>query len=134
MEIKKTLSDKYVLLIVDDNSGYREALSTLIYDHYRNIKIIEGSKCAEVHQLIRQSAPDAVILDLNLPDGNGLSVIKEIKACNQDARIIILSCSDYQEYRDAARELGADIFLSKNSNTLNQCVDKMAGIIQPSPG
>ncbi len=132
MKIKKTFSDKYVLLIVDDNSGYREALSTLIYNHYRNIKIIEVSNCAEVHQLILQSTPDAVVLDLNLPDGNGLSVIKDIKACNHDARIIILSCSDYQEYRDAAQELGADIFLSKNSNTLNQCVDKMASVIQTS--
>ena len=122
----------YTLLIIDDNPDYRKIMGTLISSHFRDIKIIEGSKLAETQQLINQTALDAVILDINLQDGNGLSVIEDIKACNPDTRIIILSCSDFPEYQDAALELGADIFLSKVSNTLNQCIDKITRVIHHS--
>jgi len=56
---------------------------------------------------------DIVIVDLTLPDGNGLSIISELKKMNSDSGIIIISAKDSVEQKIQGLEVGADDYLSK---------------------
>ena len=55
------------------------------------------------------------VMDIRLPDGNGLDLTKKIKADDPNVAIIILTNYDLPEYREAALQIGAKTYLNKNS-------------------
>ena len=67
---------------------------------------------------VRQAKPKAVILDINMPGGNGMDVLKKLKAMTTTTQmpVIILSASTDREVKDQCLGLGADAFLSKPPN------------------
>lgn len=98
------------ILIVEDE--YQLAQS--IYDFL----ISEGHMCTVAEDLstalnYTDTLFDIIILDLNLPDGNGLEVIKKVKSSGVDTGIIIVSARDRIEDKVEGLELGADDYLTK---------------------
>ncbi len=67
----------------------------------------------EARAATRSFAYDCVVLDLNLPDGDGLAVLKELRASRYAARILILSARSRLEARIAGLDAGADDYLTK---------------------
>ena len=64
-------------------------------------------------RLILEAAPDLVILDIVLQNGNGFEVLKKIRSKGSKSRVIILTNHPYPHYRLISRELGADLFFDK---------------------
>src|SRR5215470_888116 len=56
---------------------------------------------------------DCILLDISLPDGNGLEVLKQLKTDNKSDGVIIISAKDSSEDRVAGLNLGADDYLPK---------------------
>ena len=69
--------------------------------------------CAEAHDALAESPYDAIILDLGLPDGEGLTVLKEWRASGFTEPVLILSARDAVHDRIRGLNLGADDYLAK---------------------
>jgi len=67
-------------------------------------------------------SPDLVFMDIKLPGQNGLEVTREIKARYPGTTVIILTSYDLPEYREAAKNCGADYFLSKGSSIREEII------------
>ncbi len=102
------------ILIVDDEEDIREliAVNLLRGEEY---KILEAGNGLEALQLARKKRPDLVILDLMLPEMNGLDVFARLRedARTKDVPVIMLTARGRLEEKIAGLELGADDYLAK---------------------
>lgn len=106
--------EKTVILIVEDDSilscFLSEVLGSLGY------AAIEAASGTEALQLIMQKQPDVILLDLGLPDMDGLSVIRSVKG-ETDIPIIVVSARDHGTDKVAALDAGADDYVTKPFDT-----------------
>ncbi len=101
------------LLIVEDHpiviSGCR-ALFSLNDD----VTIMEARTAAEARSAILREPPDVMIVDINLPDGSGLELTRELVAREPEARIVVFSMNDTPILAIQAIQAGAKGYVSKN--------------------
>ncbi len=103
------------LLVVDDHPVLREGLAALIASQPGMTLVAEAANGQDSISLFRQHRPDVTIMDLRLPDMNGIEAITRIRAEFPNARIIVLTTylGDVQVAR--ALKAGAFAFLLKAS-------------------
>ena len=105
---------KPVIVIIDDESQIRKILRiTLESNEY---KVIEADNAKNGLVQAATSHANLILLDLGLPDMDGLEVLKEIRSFS-DVPVIILSVRNSEEDIVAALDLGADDYLTKPFNT-----------------
>ena len=110
------LTHKLTALIADDSSLIRERLFELL-SAFEGIDTIELARdTSEAKDKIVRLKPDIVILDIRMPGGGGFEVLKTIKEKNLKSRVVVLTSYPYPQYRDKSLELGADYFLSKETD------------------
>jgi two-component system, OmpR family, KDP operon response regulator KdpE len=103
-------SDRATVLVIDDEPPIRRLLrTTLAVQDYRVIEAADGS---EGLSLLRHERPDVLILDLGLPDIDGLELIRQIRA-ESPVPIVVLSSRDDEQGKVEALDLGADDYVSK---------------------
>jgi DNA-binding NarL/FixJ family response regulator len=107
--------DKLRVLIVEDNSLFRQALRNGLKLSFPGVVIDEAINGAEVLKRVQASYPDLIFMDIRLPGESGLVLTQKIKEAYPDIIIFILSNYDIPEYRDAAFRYGADHFIAKKS-------------------
>lgn len=99
------------LLMVDDEPELRRMLLSILHgDGYADVH--GAATAAEALEKARQLRPDAVILDVMLPDGDGFSLLRELRAFTQ-APVLFLSARDEDEARLRGLGLGADDYITK---------------------
>jgi two-component system invasion response regulator UvrY len=103
------------VLIIDDHAIVRRGLSNLIAEEFAGSRILECGTGQDAVQAVQQETWDIAILDINLPDKNGIEVAKEIKQYQPDLRIVILSLYPEQQYAMRAFKAGASGYLTKES-------------------
>jgi DNA-binding NarL/FixJ family response regulator len=64
---------------------------------------------------IRKMKPDALILDLHMPGGSGLDVLRAIRTDHPDLYVVIFTNYPYPEYREECLSAGANLFLDKSA-------------------
>jgi DNA-binding NarL/FixJ family response regulator len=102
------------ILIIDDHPLLRSGLGRLFAIEF-GATIFEAATAAEgLHQFDR-AKPDITVLDLNLPDQGGLSVLRRIREDEPEARVIILSMHDDALSAAACLRGGAIAYLSKSA-------------------
>lgn len=74
--------------------------------------------------MITGTQPDAVILDLSLPAGSGLGVLKRIRAAGSTAQVLVLSNFDHPEMRSACIQAGANSFFDKHTQ-VDACIREL---------
>ena len=79
----------------------------------RQARLIEAASVAEARAAIAADRFDLVIVDLRLPDGDGLSIARELRTLQDPPAILVLSANVQDEHRRAAIEAGADAVLGK---------------------
>jgi DNA-binding NtrC family response regulator len=99
------------VLVVDDEPGLLEAMGE--YLSGRGIRVLAARNCAEAEQICRSQRPDAAILDYELPDGNGLELLRRLKAIDPALPTIFLTGYGSIQLAVEAIKLGADQFLTK---------------------
>jgi two-component system, OmpR family, KDP operon response regulator KdpE len=98
------------ILVVDDEPPIRRLLrNTLTVQDFR---VVEASTAAEAMDALRRDRPDLVILDLGLPDIDGMDLIRKIRGQSQ-VPIVVLSSRGDEKGKVGALDLGADDYVTK---------------------
>jgi len=103
-------------LIVEDNTGFRQALSDVLLSYFPMISVDEAGDGEEALSKVEYQRPNLIFMDAQLPGESGLEITKKIKLVYDDIVIVILTMHDLPEYRQEAFRNGADCFLSKGDN------------------
>jgi DNA-binding NarL/FixJ family response regulator len=102
------------LLIVDDHFFVRMGLAESLNDEPDLRVVAEAGTSAECMTAFAQHHPDVVLLDLNLPDGNGIDTLIAIRRSDPNARFIMLSVDEGEDDIHRAVEAGARAYLPKS--------------------
>jgi DNA-binding NarL/FixJ family response regulator len=109
-------NSKIKVFIADDSLIVRENLVTIL-EELAGIEIVgQAENVAEAISAIRILKPDAVILDIRMPGGSGIDVLRNIKQDDSAAvLVIVLTNYPYPVYRQKCLQAGADFFLDKST-------------------
>ena len=112
------------VLIADDSRLMRERIRETI-SIFGSVEIVsETENGVQTLQELNKHNPDLAILDIRMPDKNGLEILKEFRTRNKTTKIIILTNYAYDKYKDRAFENGADYFYSKSED-----FEKIAAVV-----
>jgi DNA-binding NarL/FixJ family response regulator len=89
----------------------------------------EAENGEEALKKIEALSPHVVFMDIKLPGQSGLEVTREIKSRYSGIIVIILTSYDLPEYREAAKNYGADFFLSKGSSSREEILALIESIL-----
>jgi two-component system, OmpR family, response regulator MprA len=99
------------ILVVDDDAGVRQAVGrALAFEGYDVTQAGDGS---EALRLIASERPDAIVLDVVMPEIGGLDVCRELRATGDDLAILVLTARHSVADRVAGLDAGADDYLVK---------------------
>lgn len=99
------------IMVVDDDADIRDLiLGQLRQENYR---LLGASNLADLRRMLLEESVDLIVLDLNLPDGDGLSLCRELRADGSDVQIIMVTARGSAIDRVLGLELGADDYLTK---------------------
>lgn len=98
------------LLVVEDEPQMRKFLRAALVSH--GYKVLEAGSINEAVMLTTSHRPDMLLLDLGLPDGDGLSLVKQIREWSK-VPIIVISARGREDDKVAALDAGADDYLTK---------------------
>jgi DNA-binding NarL/FixJ family response regulator len=107
------VSDDIALLLVDDHASLRELLALRLAREPEFRVVAEAGSLAEARHILSQVEVDIALIDLDLPDGSGLELIRELRAANSDAQTLVLTASDDRQEHAVAVAAGASGVLSK---------------------
>ncbi len=99
------------ILIVDDQPRARQSLKALLATWPQVEEIREAANGQEAMRLVEESRPDVVLMDVRMPEMDGLEATRLIKARWPQVKVIVLSM--YADYMADALAAGADAFVSK---------------------
>lgn len=103
------------LLIADDHAVLRSGLKALL-TFYPDFTVIgEADNGLQALQLVEELSPDLLLLDLSMPDMNGVDCIKEIRARGLTCPILVLTMYDEAEYIKEVMRSGANGYVLKKS-------------------
>jgi CheY-like chemotaxis protein len=116
------------VLIVDDEQEIRELLKEE-FEYYGAI-VLEAGNGKIAAQILEDHSSDFVVTDIRMPGGDGIELLRKIKARNRDLPVLVMSAfSDIS--RNEAVELGADAFFSKPFN-LEKLRTTALSLLKPS--
>ena len=102
------------VLIVDDHVVVRHGLKSAIQSHGYEV-VAEAGSINEAQAFMAQTNPDAIIVDINLPDGSGFDLVAWSRRVSPRTAIVVLTLNDGADYVQAAKSAGANAFIIKNA-------------------
>jgi DNA-binding NarL/FixJ family response regulator len=115
------------ILIADDQPRARSSLKALLSTWPQAGEMHEASNGREAVQLVEELRPDVVLMDVRMPEIDGLKATVQIKALWPQVKVIVLSM--YPEYRDEALTVGADAFVGKGEAPV-RLLDLLSAVVQ----
>lgn len=107
---------KVKVLIADDHAMIRDGVRSLIKQNKELMVVGEAQSGRETLQKFHDLKPDLLILDISMPDLNGMEVSREILSSDPDAKIVILSMYDDEDYINRCLEYGVKGYVVKNES------------------
>lgn len=124
------------ILIYEDNHNLRESLVQLI-SREENLKVIgDFGDCINVEQQVSTYQPDVILMDIDLPEQNGIEGVMKIRKINQKAHILMLTVFEDSELVYKALYSGANGYLLKkyiSDRLINSINDVVEGGAPMSP-
>ena len=122
-----------LILVVDDFAAVRETLQRVLEKRLRH-EVLLAASGAEAIELWRRNTPDLVVLDVHLPDMNGLELLVQLRAFAPTLPIVVMSGSGREdEIMKDALLLGANAALPKPYR-LREMVDAILQALGPDQG
>jgi DNA-binding response regulator len=110
-------NERIKVMIADDHELIREGLSRVL-DMENDIEVICKAKSGvEAVESVRKCKPDILLLDINMPEMNGIDTLKKIKSTALKVKIVMLTVYDDIEYVSQCINLGADGYVLKDSDS-----------------
>ncbi|MGB4888832.1 MAG: response regulator [Nitrospira sp.] len=108
-------TSKIGILLVDNHAMVRQGLRSVL-EHYDDVAVVgEASTGREAIEFVERLRPAVIVMDINMPETNGIDATVEIKARHPDVAVIGLSVHNTAEARKAMLQAGATTLLSKES-------------------
>ncbi|MBR3217495.1 MAG: response regulator transcription factor [Exiguobacterium sp.] len=101
------------IAIVDDHELFREGLKRIFDLEDEFMVVAEGRTGREAIRIAGEQKPEILIMDINMPDMNGIEATKQLSLLSPETRVLILSIHDDESYITHALEAGASGFLLK---------------------
>ena len=105
------------IMIADDHAMMREGIKQLL-EFDGMVKVIaeasDGNECLSVLKTVR---PDVLLLDINMPNKNGIEVLEELRNKRDDLKILILTVHNEVEYLVKAVDIGVNGYILKDSES-----------------
>jgi two-component system, NarL family, invasion response regulator UvrY len=103
------------ILIADDHAVVRRGLKQIVTEQADMQVLGEAQNVQEVFRLLRQREWDVVVLDLNMPGGSGLEVLRDLKEMRPDLPVLILTMHPEDQFAMRVLKAGAAGYLTKES-------------------
>ena len=103
------------ILIVDDHAIVRQGLKQILAESGKVALIGEAERGSEAMRQVREGNWEVVVLDVSLPDRNGIEVLKQIRKESPKIRVLMLSMHDEGLYAVRALKAGASGYITKQS-------------------
>jgi len=117
------------VFIADDSAVIVERLADLLKDIPGVELAGQAGDAPEAVRCIQKIKPDAVILDLQMPGGSGLDILRAIRPDHPGLHVLICTNYPYPQYREECLRAGADFFLDKSAE-----FEKIPGILRKLAG
>jgi len=118
------------VVLADDNQSFRGTLKAIL-SLQPDIEIVgEAATGREAMRQVSALRPDVLVLDIRLPDYDGLEVLRRLRQTDDQTRVVILSLWDNAEYRRTAKERGASAYVVKGV-AFTQLLPVIRGKAQP---
>lgn len=108
-------NDKPLILVVDDEPDIRELIKDILEDENYHVRIAADGQ--EAQRVFSEEQPDLILLDIWMPDIDGISLLKEFKQQNKSVTIVMMSGHGTIETAVEATRLGASDFIEKPLST-----------------
>jgi two-component system OmpR family response regulator len=127
MELTRPDGTPLRVLVVDDEVNIAELVSMAL--RYEGFDVTTAHTGAKAVTAARSSAPDAVVLDLMLPDFDGLEVLRRLRSGDPDLPVLFLTARDAVEDRVAGLTAGGDDYVTKPFS-LEELVARLRGLMR----
>ncbi len=118
------------IMIVDDHSMIRKRIRQIISEETDMEVCCEAAGGIETIELLEKQKPDIIVLDLNMPDQNGLETLSKIRTFHPEMPVLMLTALSEGMYSVKAMKAGASGFIPKESareelvKTIRTIIDK----------
>jgi two-component system, OmpR family, response regulator len=116
------------IVIVDDEASTRDMVGDYLGMHGFRVSLCDGGE--SLRKVIKEGEPDLIVLDLNMPEEDGLSIVRDIKSRSQ-VPVIMLTATASAIDRVVGLELGADDYLAKPCE-LRELVARIRSVLRRS--
>lgn len=121
------------ILVADDHRLFRQGLISLMKTRRDLVEVIgEADGCREAIRMTRALKPDVVLLDIYMPDGDGLQVARMIREAMPKIAVVMLTSSEADEHVFEAVRLGAAGYLLKNLDS-DELFELLEGVAAGEP-
>jgi len=102
---------RYKILVVDDEDSIRTLVQTMLKGEGRQVVLTAKGKDAIA--MFKKERPDLTILDIDMPDIDGITVLRQIRTIDPQAKVIVFTGGDSPTVESQAKSLGVTDFLRK---------------------
>lgn len=104
------------IILADDHVLVRDGIKSLLEDD-KSINVIdEASNGKEALEIIAKNKPDLLVVDIRMPEMNGIEVVQQLKKTTPEVKALVLSMHDSEEYVVKSIQAGADGYLLKGAS------------------
>ncbi len=109
------MKQKLTVLLADDHKLLRSGLKLLLQRNPDLLVVGEAADGEETLRLFGQLEPDILLLDLSMPNMDGMECLREIKSRRPDAKVIVLTMHEDENYIRQAMQAGASAYVQKSA-------------------
>ncbi len=102
------------ILIIDDHSVVREGIRSAL-ENTERFHVFQAASKSEAIAQITKIAPHGIIVDINLPDGNGLEIVSWVRSISSTIAIVVLTLNEHADFLIASMKAGASSYIHKSA-------------------
>jgi DNA-binding NarL/FixJ family response regulator len=119
----------FKILLADDHSVVRQGMSLVLKEAFDNAAVYQARDFESALLILKQETFDLLLLDINLPGGNTVNMIDQVKAVSGAVKILMFSAYDEEQYALRYLRAGANGYLNKLS-TEQEIVNAVRSVIE----